>query len=172
MVVCDLSSEDVDEALVSPMVLRLGRMSDTEVTALLDALLPLRPSLRARVIDLAGGNPDLAVRLVADRIEQDALVSVDGGYDLRPGTRLALPERLGRIYADRIAAIVPTLDASERTALCAAAILGTTDPWERVCAAAGEVDPDRLVEKLTGLVRRGLDRGFEHPAIPLLIGEG
>lgn len=172
LVLCDLATGEVDPVLPSPSLVSLGPMSDAEVTALLDALVPLRPSLRARVVELAGGNPDLAVRLVADRIEQDALVAVDSGYDLRPGTRLALPDRLARTYADRIASVVPGLGGPERTALCAAAILGSTDRWDRVCAAAGDVDPVALVPKLGGLVRPLPDLGFAHPAIPLLLREG
>ncbi|MEQ1508214.1 MAG: serine/threonine-protein kinase, partial [Myxococcota bacterium] len=78
---------------------RLLPMPDRELAALLDARVPLRPSLRARVIELSAGNPEVAVLLVADRIEQDALVSVDGAYELRAGARLVLPDRIGRPYA-------------------------------------------------------------------------
>ncbi|MEQ1571606.1 MAG: protein kinase, partial [Myxococcota bacterium] len=90
---------DADLGDVDLVRVTLGPMSDRDLAALLDARIPLASSLRARTIELAGGNPDLAVQLVADRIAADALVPVDGGYDLAPGSSLVLPQRVVRTYA-------------------------------------------------------------------------
>src|SRR5262249_7802080 len=85
-----------------PAAVALGPMSDTELGALADALLPLRPSLRARLVALAGGHPAFLSEILADRIESDAFVMTDGLYDLRPDEALVLPPAIREHWRQRI----------------------------------------------------------------------
>jgi tetratricopeptide (TPR) repeat protein len=152
----------------------LGPMSDRDVSDLLDALVPLRASLRSRVVELAGGNPDLAVQIVGDRIENDGLVVIDGVYDLRAGERLLLPPPLSRAWSDRIGRVMASLGAHERTALVAGALLGADGlrwRWSALCAAAGVAEPE-IRERIATLVNFEVaGPQFVHPAIPLLLRE-
>jgi len=61
----------------------LDRMTDEDIGALLDARLPLVPELRSRVVSLAGGRPDAAVKRMSDLVARDLLIATARGCALR-----------------------------------------------------------------------------------------
>jgi hypothetical protein len=72
-----------DPAFATAVRVALEPMTDADIGALLDARLPLVPALKARVVDLSMGRPDVAVRCVADLVARDLLFPTAEGCELR-----------------------------------------------------------------------------------------
>ncbi len=125
------------------VVLRLEPLSDGEATELLDALDSrgmLSSELRARVAEVAQGNPLYTEQLVA-MLADEARVAVEL-VELPPTIQALLAARLDR------------LDPFEREVLERAAVVGK-EFWPGAVAALGETS-EALGPTLLGLVRREL----------------
>jgi class 3 adenylate cyclase/tetratricopeptide (TPR) repeat protein len=122
---------------------RLEPLSTGEATELLDALDGggiLSPELRARVADVAQGNPLYTEQLVA-MLSDEARAALEA---------VALPPTIQALLAARL----DRLDDFERQVLERAAVVGK-EFWPGAVAALGEGD-EALGAALLGLVRRDL----------------
>lgn len=145
MLVLCLSRPELLETLAGQAqhALTLESLSEAEVSALVDALqAELAAGVRARVVELAEGNPLFAEQLVAHAQEEDA-----EGLDLAPPSIEAL-----------LASRLDLVSSEERALLQAAAVIGRRFPR----AAAVELSKTRPAH--AGISLRSLtDRGFVRP---------
>ncbi len=160
----DLASrEDSREVQVSDM-------PEGDVQRLLEDLLGLQGALLTRLGERCGGNPLFALQLVRDGIQRGVLDPEPGGFRVREGTSLALPDDLFQVWATALDLWVPAEDTVPREGLELAAVLGrrvVNEEWAAVCERAGFEVPWELVDSLeeAGLVRRdetGESWGFVH----------
>jgi hypothetical protein len=133
--------------------IELGRLSAGAVSQLLDALLPLAPTLRDELVVAAGGHPELAVQLLTELVQRARLVPGPAGLERRPGDVETLPTDLAALWALRTdRAILPLLaDERRALALALASAVGETvaaEPWVEACHAAGLSGPGRVEERL------------------------
>ncbi|MCP4807136.1 MAG: ATP-binding protein [Proteobacteria bacterium] len=117
--------------------LALGPLSTAESWELVSDLVGLSPSLAGQVTERCGGNPMLAIELVADQVARDRLVVADTGLELRAGEVLELPADLRALWSDRLDT---ELAGREAFALELAAVLGSEVRWAVLVEARG---PDR-----------------------------
>ncbi len=83
VVIVSEGGDPADPAFAHATRIALARMTDDEIGTLIDARLPLVPALRDRVVALAGGRPDRAVRCLTDLVARDLLVPTAHGCALR-----------------------------------------------------------------------------------------
>ena len=149
----------VRERGVSRLALRpLGR---TAHAGLVRGLLGLTGDLARRVEERTAGNPLFAVHLVDEWARRGELVSTPRGYALRAGARVELPRDVGRLWRERVQAVMQERSADERVALELAAVLGQdvdADEWREVAEEAGVGLDDGVAD---ALVRRRLARREE-----------
>jgi hypothetical protein len=83
IVVVSEGGDPHDPAFATATHVVLDRLSDDDLGAVVDARLPLAPQLRSRVVAVAKGRPDAAVRCIADLLARDVLVATAAGCALR-----------------------------------------------------------------------------------------
>ncbi|MCB9688656.1 MAG: protein kinase [Alphaproteobacteria bacterium] len=171
-------AEEVGEPLPLGEVdlLSLAPMSERDLLALLDAMVPLEHAVRARLAELCGDNPDLLVRTLQRLVDADAFQRGSDGWQLRPGVPLALPWEVAEQWAGRVAAILGRLPRPVRAVLVGAAFLGRALTEERlvtVCEALGTELATVLAasRELLDVGPTGVPR-WEHPAVPAVLREG
>ncbi len=130
-------------ALPNATRLVLDRLAPAETEVLVDELLggaPLAPGVRARVFDVAEGNPLFVEQLVALATEGDAL-----------GAEPQLPATIQALLAARLDRLGP----GERAVVERAAVIGRDFSAERVTALVDPVAVPTVERHLSSLTRRG-----------------
>jgi tetratricopeptide (TPR) repeat protein len=153
-------------------VLDLAPMSEREQLALMDALVPLDPLVRAQLAELCGDHPGLLIQTLTELVVGDAFQRGDDGWRLRSDARFGLPEDVLAEWTDRVAQALDAMAPSTRSALQAAACLGRAlgeGTFRAVCEGAGS-SPEQVAAGSAGLVRAvGASARFEHPAVTWLL---
>jgi predicted ATPase/class 3 adenylate cyclase len=131
--------------------LYLEPLSGQAMEELLVGLVPgLPPQLRKKILERAEGVPLYAVETVRMLLDRGLLVQEGSTYQLAGEVdTLEVPETLHALIAARL----DGLASEERRLLGDAAVLGKTFTPQALAALSG-VEPDRLDELLTGMVRR------------------
>ncbi len=115
-------------------------------TALVNHLLPLDPEL-ANAVELASeGNPQFAVQLLGDWVEQRALEAGGNGFRLKDGSHPQMPRTLEALWAGRVRRVLDQLSETEGASFQIAATLGlivTFDEWRLACEKAGAPASER-----------------------------
>lgn len=127
------------ESLPGGKLLRIGPLGRQDMERAVDGMLQLQPALRAQVVDRAAGNPAFAVELLREWVTRKSLLLGPGGFRLRPDTDAVIPSTIGRIWAERVDALLEGRPRWRRP-LELAATLGVTvitKEWEAACRAAG-----------------------------------
>ncbi len=140
--------------------LEVGRLEPGHRAALVRELLALSPSLVREVVERTGGHPLFAVHLLGDWVEQGALVPVDGGLALAPGT--PIHGDLHAVWRSRVDRLLASRGDKERWALELAAVLGhevDRGEWRVAARLAGAWPSPMLVEAL-------LDAGLAESSRP------
>ncbi len=136
--------------------LQVGPLEPAHHRALVESLLGLEGDLAARVEERTAGNPLFAVQLIGDWVERGLLIPGPGGFQLRDGASMPLPEDLAHVWQERVERLLQDQPASQiaREALELAATLGQdVDPaeWEACCREAGLEAPWPLIDTLVSL---------------------
>ncbi len=160
--------ERLDALRSAGLHLRLAPPDRETHADLITALLDLSPELRERVVERTVGNPFFAVQLVGDWVRRGILEPREGGFAVREGAEVDLPDDLHALLGTRIEDLVrgwPEADREPaRVAVEVAAALGRTvaeAEWRAVLARLGVVPPADLVAALETrrLAVRGSDDG-------------
>jgi eukaryotic-like serine/threonine-protein kinase len=139
----------------------VGPLSDADRSELVRELLGFDSGLAARIDQRTDGNPLFAVQLVGDWVRRGVLVPGDGGFVLRPGADVPLPDDLDEVGAARLEQALAAFGAQAWEALQLAAALGghvDDGEWTQACL-------DRELGAPLGRVReRLLDARLALPA--------
>jgi class 3 adenylate cyclase/tetratricopeptide (TPR) repeat protein len=150
----------------------LARLAAGASEEQLDDLLGRNPSLRplrARILEVAAGNPFFTEEIVVSLVEAGSLVGSRGGYRLAGGSeQLPIPETVQAVLAARI----DRLSDDEKALLQTAAVIGRSFPrsvLERVTelvtpaldAALGELARHELVFEQA--LQPEIEYSFKHP---------
>jgi hypothetical protein len=114
--------------------------------ALVSHLLPLDPGLATAVELASEGNPQFAVQLLGDWVEQRALEAGGNGFRLKEGSHPHMPRTLEALWAGRVRRVLDQLSEAEGASFQIAATLGlvvTFDEWRLACATAGTPASER-----------------------------
>jgi class 3 adenylate cyclase len=132
--------------------LELEPLSVDDSLRMLDELLAgaLPPELRELVVERAEGNPFFVEELLGVLIDKGLLTQRNGGWALQefPG-HFAVPDSIHAVLAARI----DLLEAAEKSALQAAAVIGRVF-WAGPVYELVDAEPDLRVLEQRGLVRR------------------
>lgn len=125
-------------------------LPDRAVTSLLDGLLPLEATLRARIVQRSEGNPQFAVQLVQDLVARDDGAWRDGTWGSGDAT-WALPAEVAGVWRARVEAVLAPHPSAAGWMLERAAVLGRhvdDAEWGRACrvSARGEEARQRLFD--------------------------
>ena len=150
----DDSSHAMLEALIAdlaPRVIRVGPLPLTDQQRLVSELLGLEHGLAETVARRTSGNPLFAVQLVGDWVGRGLLELGEGGFSLRPGTRIEIPEALADLWSIRINEVFASRPAAARVALELGATFGPevdANEWREACVLAGVTVPYTLLAEL------------------------
>ncbi|MCB9677552.1 MAG: protein kinase [Alphaproteobacteria bacterium] len=108
---------------LSDWVHELQPLEGAACSALVRSILPMSPSLAARVEERTAGNPRFAVQLVQDWVERDLLVAGPDGFDAPPD--LPLPASIQTVWSVRLATLMAGLGDRAAECLELAAVLGS-----------------------------------------------
>jgi serine/threonine protein kinase/predicted ATPase len=115
--------------------LSLGPLDAVDQHELVQSMLGLQESLAARVVERTGGNPLLAMEIIGDWIQRDAIEPTPEGYALAPGEDLVLPDDLHAVWMRRVERVLRGLHEDAASYLEAAAVLGLEvdeEEWREV----------------------------------------
>ncbi len=131
--------------------LSIGPLEPKDRQTLVRQLLGLEESLARRVESVSAGNPLFAVQVVGEWVQRGLLESGDGGFRLRPGVTVEVPDDLHQVWAGRIGRILDGRSCNDQRALELAAVLGEdvdAKEWQLACHRAGATPSSDLVEAL------------------------
>jgi eukaryotic-like serine/threonine-protein kinase len=114
--------------------------------ALVSHLLPLDPELATAVELASEGNPQFAVQLLGDWVEQRALEAGGNGFRLKDGSHPQMPRTLDALWGGRVRRVLDQLSEAEGASFQIAATLGlvvTLDEWRLACEKAGTPASER-----------------------------
>lgn len=145
-------------SLTSPQEPALQPLTPVEMQQLVAELLPVSPSMAARLGKRSQGLPGYALSAMQHVVEQGWLRQGPAGFELPEGRLLALPERLRAVDASRMHAFLGGRPVDDMRALQLAAVLGhgfDDAVWRRGLRIA-ELQPSPGL--LDDTVQRGLAR--------------
>ncbi|MEO6059422.1 MAG: adenylate/guanylate cyclase domain-containing protein [Candidatus Limnocylindria bacterium] len=144
---------DFGSAVRSATRVTLEPLSDTDMRALLEGLVPGLPAAALRqIVERAEGIPLYAVETVRMLLDRELLVAEDGRYRLTGELpTLGVADTLHALIASRLDANLP----EDRALLQDASVLGQSFTVEALTAVGG-VDPSLLADRLERLVARQL----------------
>ena len=131
--------------------IELGALPSADHALLVRELLGLEGDLARQVERRTDGNPLFAVQLVGDWVSRGLLLPGPGGFVLRPGAEIDLPDDIHSLWRRRLDLALVAEPDSSWTALELAAALGRhvdSAEWEQALELASVPHPDRLVEAL------------------------
>jgi serine/threonine protein kinase/tetratricopeptide (TPR) repeat protein len=131
--------------------LSVGPLEPNDRQTLVRQLLGLEETLATRVESVSAGNPLFAVQVVGEWVQRGLLERGDGGFRLRPGVTVEVPDDLHQVWAGRIARILDGRPKSDQHALELAAVLGEdvdAEEWKLACHRAGARPSSDLLEAL------------------------
>lgn len=149
----------IEEVLMAdPSAIRIdvGPLPAIHRPALVRTLLRLQGDLSRQVEQRTEGNPLFAVQLLENWVQRDLLEAGEGGFHLKAGTPLILPDDLHHVWTARIDRFLEGQSRSSSIALELAAILGQVverSEWNTVCAMS-DVDASFLL--VGALLAQGL----------------
>ncbi|GAB3861843.1 hypothetical protein GCM10029963_67060 [Micromonospora andamanensis] len=162
LLLCTARPELVDRdpswagTITGSVTIALPPLRDTGIAALYAHMFgqaAFSADLLTPLIEVAGGNPLYAHEYVRMLIEQGALRQSGRGWSLEKHLDLPMPESVHAVIANR----VDLLDAKDRAALLAAAVVGVQFWPGAVAAAVGQP-----VESVERALRRLEQRDFVH----------
>ncbi|GIJ77836.1 Double zinc ribbon [Micromonospora phaseoli] len=162
LLLCTARPELVDRdpswagTITGSVTITLPPLRDTGIAALYAHMFgqaAFSADLLTPLIEVAGGNPLYAHEYVRMLIEQGALRQSGRGWSLEKHLDLPMPESVHAVIANR----VDLLDAKDRAALLAAAVVGVQFWPGAVAAAVGQ-----SVESVERALRRLEQRDFVH----------
>ena len=136
--------------------LDVGPLSRAEQRALVRGLVGLEGELASRVCERTGGNPAFAVSLVEDWVTRGLLVRAEGGFRLKEGASVQLPDDLHEVWRVHLEHALAEQGEDVWRALELAAVLGLRvdiEEWQRL-ALAHRLSPS--LDAVEGLVNRRL----------------
>jgi tetratricopeptide (TPR) repeat protein len=148
------------------LAITLNPLAASESRGLIANLLdgPLEPTVQARIVERAGGNPLFIQESIRMLIDQGELRRSNGAWELTTEVSdLVIPPTVNAILAARL----DRLPDEERDVLERAAVAGEVFWWRSVEELSDEVLRPRVGSNLRSLVRRELIRPHEST----LIGE-
>jgi serine/threonine protein kinase/tetratricopeptide (TPR) repeat protein len=148
-----LEAKLLDSLLMSPRVgkLEVEPLPLSSHEELVEGLLGLNRHVAHLVAQRTNGNPQYAVQLVGDWVHRGVLTLGDSGFSLVDGESTALPAGMHEVWTKRVELILERHEASQRTALEIAAILGRDVDqieWEAASKKAGVKPSPALIDDL------------------------
>lgn len=134
----------------------IGPLPPDDQQALVRHELGVGGALAQAIEARSAGNPLFAQQLVGDLVERGQLVEGDGGFELREGAELRLPDDLYTVWGERVRELLVDRPFVEDVLLSIAAALGSdvvTREW-LLAARAWGLTGDRLEAVSAGLVER------------------
>jgi serine/threonine protein kinase/tetratricopeptide (TPR) repeat protein len=131
--------------------LEIGPLPQDDRPALVEGLLRLHREVAERVAQRTEGNPLFAIQLVGDWVERQLLEATPGGFRLRAGASVELPEQIHHMWAQRIDHFLAARPVEDAISLELAAALGQDvdgEEWRAACSIAGVEGREELVEAL------------------------
>jgi serine/threonine protein kinase/tetratricopeptide (TPR) repeat protein len=125
--------------------------------ALVDHLLGLEPRLADEIATRTAGNPRFAVDLVGALIERGSLEPGPGGFVLRRGAVVDIPDSVHAAWGSRLERLLAQMPSTAREALELGAVLGDdgdTPDWIGVCERAGIPEAAAIVGSLVDVLER------------------
>ena len=122
----------------------LGGLEPRDMRRIVDGLLHLHPSLSARLVESADGNPLFACQLLSDLAARDQLAPTPDGFVARGGGDQPLPDSLHALWMERLRGI----DGDDPRPLEIASLLGRNidrAEWVDACFRVDAV-PDPTLE--------------------------
>ncbi|MFC7479641.1 ATP-binding protein [Luedemannella flava] len=162
LMICTARPELLDRApgwsgaLPGMISLSLTPLRDESIARLYSQMLgaaAFPAALLRPLVELADGMPLYAQEYVRMLIERGTLRQADSSWVMDPGAGLPMPDSVHAVIANRI----DLLDSADRTALQAAAVVGTRF-WPGAVAAALGTGVDGVERALRGLAQRDLVR--------------
>lgn len=132
-------------------VLRPGRLTAADMHTLLHGNMALSSTLSLRVQEICNGNPLFAVQLVGDWARRGLLIAGEGGFSLRPGAAMELPDGLHETWDARVVHALAGLPPRAAAQLERAAVLGEefdVETWRAACALDDPPGGDKVQERL------------------------
>jgi eukaryotic-like serine/threonine-protein kinase len=130
---------------------------------LIRELLFLEGELADAVQERVVGNPLFAVQLVGDMVQRGLLEATDGGFRLKEGVSLDLPDDLHGVWTAATERVLADDPAAQRTLALGAALGLEIDAkeWCSLCTLDGAPPPESITERLADarLLRR-VEGGF------------
>lgn len=150
---------EVDRLVVSDVVttIPLLPLSLRDHRLLVDHLLGLEPRLADEIATRTAGNPRFAVDLVGALVERGSLEHGPGGFVLRRGEVVDIPDSVHAAWAARLERLLAQMPPTAREALEIGAVLGDdgdTPDWIGVCERAGIPDAAAIVGSLVDVLER------------------
>ena len=141
------------------MLINLQPLSDADAGRIVEELLgALEPSVRARIAEVAEGNPLYVEQIVSMLVETGAIERGADGWVAKAGSdRLQIPPTVHALVAARLDA----LQSEERAVVDPASVIGLSFPMEAVAELVEEPVRPRLGEDLEVLVTKQLVRRLE-----------
>ena len=140
----------------SPLLIRLEPLSDADAGRIVEELLgALDESVRARIAQVAEGNPLYVEQIVSMLVETGALQRGVDGWVARQGTdQLQIPPTVQALVAARLDA----LQGEERSVVDPASVIGLSFPLDAVTNLVDEPTRPKLDQNLNLLVGKQLVR--------------
>jgi tetratricopeptide (TPR) repeat protein len=117
--------------------LTLGPLASMEMSALVGGLLGLEEGLAGRVQERAVGNAGFAVQLVTEQVERGLLIPTAGGFALRSGATLVMPESVEAVWEARLLGALRDIDPAAVEVLAVLGVSAIDEEWRAACEAAG-----------------------------------
>jgi tetratricopeptide (TPR) repeat protein len=138
--------------LAGAETLSLGPLPEEQHQALVEEMLGLERGLVEAIVTRTGGNPLFSVQLVGDWIARGLLKPGRGGFALREGAEVDLPDDMHALWRRRIEGLLARhfpgeVGEAARASLELAAAIGQeidAAAWAKACALAGISAPAEL----------------------------
>ncbi len=143
-------------ALPEVRQLQLGPLSPASHSVLVRDLLGLEGELAHQIEARTAGNPQFAVQLIGHWAERGLLVPGEEGYRLAEGGQPELPERLYRVWEERVARLLEGASEVECASLELAAVLGQDVRADERRAALEAANLPLIPGKIDEMIAQGL----------------
>jgi len=139
------------QSRLTVQTIEVGPLPAEHRTSLVRELLGLELSLSQAVAERTGGNPLFAVQLVGDWVHRGVLALGEGGFRLRDGVVMEIPDDLHKVWTGRVDHVLEGRPESDSVALELAGVLGqdvSGPEWSELCQDLGIDPPWSMVDRL------------------------